>query len=193
MSCNTNIMTEVPGLFVLENFLTEEEEAKLLKKINKCEWKDNRTKDRHVQIYGPWHDNSYKIIPGKFSEHPKWSRKYAKRIRKVAIDDNSDKLLDPEKCEIYTNKYNKPVDLQYHFDNRSTYDDCIYGISLNSDGFLGFREPNNKDNVRKIKLKRRSLYIMSGNARHKFQHGIEKEWITGERISITYRTIRDKT
>jgi hypothetical protein len=51
----------------------------------------------------------YKIIPGKFSEHPEWAQKLAKRIQKLNIDSNSRKLTDPKRCEGYTNEYSDGV------------------------------------------------------------------------------------
>lgn len=70
-----------PGLILKEDFLTEKEEAYLIRKIDECKWLDNRDKTRKVQIYGPYHDSKYKIIPGKFSEHPKWVKKLAKSMK----------------------------------------------------------------------------------------------------------------
>ncbi len=110
----------VPGFVLIENFITEEEEVELLEEINKGHWVSNRTKDRRVQVFGPYHDTNYKIIPGKFSEHPEWAQKLAKRIQKLNIDSNSRKLTDPKRCEGYTNEYSDGVELYYHTDHRST-------------------------------------------------------------------------
>jgi hypothetical protein len=46
----------VPGFVLIENFITEEEEVELLEEINKGRWVSNRTKDRRVQVFGPYHD-----------------------------------------------------------------------------------------------------------------------------------------
>ena len=54
---------EVSGLVLIENFISEEDEAELLEAINAGHWVSNRTKDRRVQIFGPYHDIKYKIIP----------------------------------------------------------------------------------------------------------------------------------
>jgi alkylated DNA repair protein alkB family protein 8 len=179
----------VPGFVLIENFITEEEEVELLEEINKGRWVSNRTKDRRVQVFGPYHDTNYKIIPGKFSEHPEWAQKLAKRIQKLNIDSNSRKLTDPKRCEGYTNEYSDGVELYYHTDHRSTYDECIYGVSLNCDGYLGFKPVSGFAFAKKIKIPRRSLYIMAGESRYNYKHGISPGWVEDTRVSVTFRTI----
>jgi alkylated DNA repair dioxygenase AlkB len=179
--------TDVPGLFLVSEFLSEKEEKKLIKKINKGDWQDNRAGDRKVQVYGPYHDRAYKIIPGKYSEHPKWLKKLAKKLWKSVDDSNRDKLLDEKTCEVFINEYKDFNGLHYHFDHLVTYDENIYGVSLNCDAFMGFK---NGSKVHKVSVPARSLYIMSGKSRDTYKHGIKRGWIDGKRISITFRTIR---
>jgi alkylated DNA repair dioxygenase AlkB len=179
--------TEVPGLYLIKDLITVEEEQWLLTETEQGEWKDNRTGSRQVQIYGPYHDNKYKIIPGQYSEHPEWISWLAQRVHDRITDVNRTKLLGNETCEVYINKYVDDNGLQYHFDNRKTYDDCIYGISMGNDAFMGFKKGSTKF---KIGVPARSMYIMSGESRNVYKHGIDYGWITGKRISITFRTIR---
>lgn len=188
--------TNVPGLFVVKDFLTQDEEEKLLEEINKCEWKPNRSGERRVQIYGPYHDQRYRIIPGKYSSHPDWVKKLAKKINNemtqsklsVSLSDGCEgKLLNEKTCEVYTNEYDKMDSLHYHFDHPVTYNNNIYGISLSSNASMGFKKGNK---VVKVPVNRRSLYIMSGDSRTKYKHGIEKGWIEGKRVSVTFRTVR---
>ena len=180
---------EVPGLVLIENFISEEDEAELLEAINAGHWVSNRTKDRRVQIFGHYHDIKYKIIPGKYSEHPEWAQKLTKKIQKLNIDSSKYKLIDPKRCECYINEYTDGAGLQYHTDYRSTYDECIYGISLNCDGYLGFK-PVSGDITKKIKIPHRSLYIMAGESRYNYKHGINPGWTYDTRVSVTFRTIR---
>lgn len=181
-------MTQVPGLKVTDNFLTEEEEAYFVEKIDECVWKDNRTKDRLVQVYGPYHDRHYKIIPGKFSAHPEWVTELAEKVKASTDDPQRHKLTDPKRCEVFVNEYKEDSSLQYHTDHVVTYDEHIYGVSLNCNSFMGFKKGYD---LRKVPVKRRSLYDMAGDSRRIFKHGIDKGWIDGRRISVTFRTVRD--
>lgn len=177
----------VPGLFLTENFLSATEEKQLLKCIDDGEWKDNRQGTRKVQIYGPWHDANYRIIPGKVSDHPQFLKDLAKKLHDSIDDKNKSKLLDQNTCEVYINEYVDKDSLQYHFDHPGTYDENIYGISLCNDAFMGFK---NSDGLNKVLIPTRSLYVMSGDSRYKYKHGINKGWITNRRVSITFRTIK---
>ena len=177
--------TDVPGLFLEKDFLTSEEEQSLLKNIDVSPWKPNRRGDRRVQIYGPYHDEHYNIIPGKYSAHPEWLQTLAKKVHATTDDPQRDKLLDPKQCEVYINEYNPVNDLQYHYDSNTTFDEHIYGISLNTDAHMGFK----KKKKNKILVPARSMYVMSGNSRTQYKHGIDKGWITGRRVSVTFRTV----
>ena len=182
------IATLPPGLTVIENFLTEKEEEELVKEIDKCDWKDNRQKDRKVQIYGPYHTSSYKIIPGKYTAHPEWVKKLAKKLFDALTDKNRFKLLDEKRCEVFVNEYNRSSKLHYHFDHPATYDENIYGVSMGADSFMGFKKGSA---VHKASVGRRTLYVMAGESRFQYKHGIPLGWIQGDRrVSVTFRTVK---
>jgi len=188
MSVDVSEKFEVPGFVLIKNFISEKEEAELLEAINDGHWVSNRTKDRRVQVFGPYHNDQYKIIPDKFSEHPVWAQKLAKRVQALNVDSNAFKLTDPKLCEGYTNEYSDGVGIYYHTDHRSTYDECIYGISFNCDGYLGFKQGS--EIAKKVKIPRCSLYIMAGESRYNYKHGISPGWVTDTRVSVTFRTIK---
>jgi len=98
--------TDIPDLYLSTNFITFNEESILIKQIDQEKWKPNRKGDRKVQIYGPYHDSKYTIIPGKFSEHSIWLQELAKKIWFFTTDPHGEKLMDPKKCEVYINEYN---------------------------------------------------------------------------------------
>jgi alkylated DNA repair dioxygenase AlkB len=177
----------VSGFFVHNDFISEEEGDYLLKLIDDSSWTVNRQGTRKVQIYGPWHDSNYKIVPNKVSDHPPFIKQLAQKVCNFVDDKNKSKLLDQNKCEVYINEYTSSDSLQYHYDSLSTYDDVIYGISLCSDAFLGLK---NTDDLHKVLIPKNSLYIMSGDSRKKYKHGIDEGWITGRRVSITFRTVK---
>ena len=161
--------TNVKGLYIINDFLDQEEETEIIKEMNKCKWIDNRQGDRKVQVYGPYHDRHYKIIPNKYSKHPEWVKKLAKKVHDSINDSNKHKLLDEKNCEVFVNQYKNFQGLQYHFDHLGTYDENIYGVSLNTNGFMGFKK--NKE-LYKVPISARSMYIMGGDSRKEYKHGI---------------------
>lgn len=182
--------TEVPGLFLLENFVSYGEEAELVNMINDIPWVENRARTRRVQIYGPYHDSRYKLIKGKYSSHPAYSKLVVGWMRELSTDapETQDfltdevlsRLEDDQRCEMYTNEYNPGATLQSHFDHRSTYDECIFGVSLMSDCTMAFGDY-------RVVIPRRSIYFITGPARFDLKHGI-LDPIEEYRISLTYRT-----
>lgn len=69
----------------------------------------------------------------------------------------------------------------------------IAGISLGADCIFRFRphdpQLQTRRNIRSLTLEARSLYIMAGESRDKWQHSISP--VTQSRYSITLRTLRD--
>jgi len=56
--------TGVPGLILVYNFLSQEEEKNLLDVIEKLPWATNRAQTRRVQLYVPWkEDPKFVIVP----------------------------------------------------------------------------------------------------------------------------------
>jgi alkylated DNA repair dioxygenase AlkB len=180
---------------VIENFLTEAEEQKLLSEIDGTKWVSNRDNTRRVQISGPYHDSKYKMIPGKVSQHTDYVIELSKKVRDKVLpmfpnNASSQSTFSSwgtsDKMEVYTNEFLPGTSLAPHFDHRSTYEDIIVGISLSSDSKITFTKGFLKE---KIDLPRRSLYVMFGPSRNIWKHSIEKNDVIGRRVSITFRTI----
>lgn len=177
---------------VILNFLTEDEETQILSKIDEYTWVSNRDNTRKVQISGPYHDNNYKMIPGKVSEHPAHIVELSKKVRDIVLplftsnQSTHDKWTTSDKMEVYINEFLPGSSLSPHFDHRSTYEDLIVGISLFSDSKITFTKGMMKE---KIDIPRRSLYVMFGDSRRIWKHSIAKDDVLDRRVSITFRTI----
>jgi len=88
--------------------------------------------------------------------------------------------------ELFVNEYHPGDQLQFHHDHRSTYKEVIFGISLLCDCFMTFKL--NKKELR-VEIPARSLYLMTGDSRIKWKHGLYAGTLTGERrVSLTFRT-----
>ncbi len=186
--------TPVKGLHLIKNFLTELEEDILVRNIEDSEWTQNRSQTRQVQVSGPWHDSAYKTIPGKYTPHPEYSSDVVEMIGEliedvpevqIYITDGVMRKISSSECsELFVNEYNPGDVLSSHFDNRTTYDECIIGVSLLSDVVMVFSRGKSKIQVY---IPQRSLYLITGEARYLYKHGIEE--IRERRISLTYRTL----
>jgi alkylated DNA repair dioxygenase AlkB len=86
-----------------------------------------------------------------------------------------------------------PVDSVINWHRDAPPFDIIVGISLMSDCIFRFRPYNklirNRKAIISIPLQRRSLYLMSGNARIDWEHSIPA--VKQVRYSITLRTLRE--
>ena len=79
--------------------------------------------------------------------------------RKYITDEVMRKLQNPLQSELFVNEYVKGNSLYSHHDNRTTYDECIIGVSLLSDVEMEFSRGREKILV---PVPRRSLYLMTG-------------------------------
>merc|ERR1712187_402837 len=75
-----------------------------------------------------------------------------------------------------------------HVDDTWLWGERIIGISLRGEAVFTFYEPQSGTMVR-VPLPRRSAYVLSGNVRYDWQHGIMAEDIEGERIALTFREL----
>jgi len=190
--------TIISGLYVYPDIISSEQENELIELIDSNIWKENRTKSRKIQIFGPYHNQKWKIIPNKYTEHPEYSLKALNYIhdkfkninnikQTILTDEVLEKMKNGKRCELFVNEYLPGSGLRPHFDQRKTYDDVIIGMSLCSPTIITFVQGKNKV---KVPVPSRSIYIMSGVSRYRYKHSISPEDITSRRISMTFRTIK---
>ena len=88
-------------------------------------------------------------------------------------------------------KYNIGVNFSAHYDSKKRWEEFIVGINLNSSAEMYFTKKDTKTIT--IKIPPRSIYILSGDSRYKWRHGIKK--VDNVRYSITLRkkTLYEKT
>ena len=74
-------VTAVPGLYILRDALSPQEEAMLLDLIDADPWIPNRDGLRRVQVFGPFHDADYKVRPSaKITPYPRHVRELAMKV-----------------------------------------------------------------------------------------------------------------
>lgn len=153
-----------PGLTILENFISEDEELDLLKLCN-FETNLNQMKNRQVRHYG--YEFRYDIN-NVDKDMP----------LKESIPNQCNFLWDRlgETCNLYfhpdqltVNYYNPGQGIPHHVDTHSAFEDPIMSLSLQSSVVMEFKK---YDEHICILLPRRSLAIISGESRYNWTHGI---------------------
>ncbi|XP_017078692.1 alkylated DNA repair protein alkB homolog 8 [Drosophila eugracilis] len=190
------------GLLVISDFVSEEEESTLLKAISD----DGRTseatgtlKHRKVKHFG------YEFLYGTNNVD---SSKPLEQSIPSACDILWPRLKDSASSwdwntpdQLTVNEYEPGHGIPPHVDTHSAFFDPILSLSLQSDVVMDFRRGDEQVQVR---LPRRSLLIMSGEARYDWTHGIRPKHIDvvpsgfgglttqtrGKRTSLTFRRLR---
>ena len=197
------MIQEVPnvgGLYLLPNFLTEDEERTLLTSIDtEGTWTLNRQKDRRVQMYGIHHDDRFRVqhdaevtlLPLYYREivipkilgatevfFPEAHKKYMRKLNK------------DHTTELFVNEYCPTSSLPYHTDHPMTYEEIIVGVSIGCSCVLRFRVGNAHAHC--VELPPRSAYFMTGTSRIDAQHGMDVGDCLGpRRVSLTFRVVRE--
>jgi alkylated DNA repair dioxygenase AlkB len=187
---NSKHLENVPGLQYVPDFLSIEEEKELLRSINDAPWLSDIK--RRVQHYGYKYD--YKARSIDYSMYlgplPEWAADLGERLfRRNFIDKIPDQLI--------INEYLPGQGIANHVDCEPCFGETIISISLCSPCVMDFISLRTKEKLELI-LEPRSLVVVSGEARHKWTHGIafrKSDYFCGVkydrslRISMTFRYV----
>jgi len=173
----------VPGFTLVRDAVSEAEEAALLAAIDATPWETSIK--RRVQHYG-----------------------FAFSYTGLGVDANRDDLVGmppfvsglplppgfaPEQLTI--NEYLPGVGIAMHVDTHSAFGDEIVVVSLGAGIALELRRG---DDTRCQWIPPRSLYVMAGEARYGWEHGVASRQTDGDRgrrsrrVSLTFRTLRPR-
>lgn len=175
----------IPGLRYIANYLTGEEEAALSASIDREPW--NIEWQRRRQSYGGSYGNS-----GEAPPIPDWGQRlaaklFAEGITPVPFD------------HMLINEYEPGQGIAMHRDY-SPFGRTVVSISLLSPCVMDFRQPDT-EHTERLLLERRSMLVMSDEARYEWQHGIAARksdvWNgiripRGRRLSVTFRFLAEK-
>lgn len=154
------IYTQVPGLSLTKNFITEAEETFLWNEVNKLPWRTDLK--RRYQIHGYYYDAETKSILEYIGELPQCVSFLAKRLVEEGL------LCEmPDQCGV--NEYEPGQGIGPHID-RVMFGDQVIMVSLGSDIVMDFHGPN--EEIVSILLPRRSAVLAEGKARYEWKHGI---------------------
>ena len=190
------MVLNIPGLYLIENCITQNFEKQLLENIYKHDW-DSKIK-RRVQHYGHVFEYKYrKVNHNNYTEFPKWIEEL--KIKLLGLIPLHD--FNPNQCTI--NEYIPGIGISPHIDTHSSFDNTIISLSLENPTIMNFIDKSTlvNSNKQELILPPRSLLIIKDNARYCYSHGIS--WrktdnidglITkrGKRVSITLRELSKK-
>jgi alkylated DNA repair dioxygenase AlkB len=179
MSLYLNEYLEIPGLFMIEDFIDEDTGRKIVDFINNKEW--SNVLQRRVQHYGFIYNYRARFLTP------------AERIPDI-FKNISDELLslgiiknNPD--QVIVNEYKSGQGIGKHIDHTSLFGDEIISLSLISAATMVFSKGRESVDV---DLPPRSVVIMKDDARWKWAHCIPGRRKDGNRprklrISLTFR------
>jgi alkylated DNA repair dioxygenase AlkB len=187
---------KIKGLYYIENYLTNNEQTKILKFLNDSKkWKSvgNGNSSRKVIQYG--HSYAYdRSGITKIEEIPKQLLDIVD-LDRINIDIGLNMFDSTQNMEqLIINEYVPGQGIFKHIDRTEYFGPIIICVSVGNQIDIEFSRFGGIDKEI-VKVKPGSMYIMSGDSRYKWKHGIKKAKKNsdgtkrGIRYSLTYRTI----
>ena len=215
-TCLTSEETGISGLYLLLDYISQEEEEELISAFDSPHSVQEMggagssgwigVSKRKVQHFGYRFDYSTRLFSEHLGPFPPLLQGLAERITK------EEPLEGMELNQMTANDYPAGAGMALHIDTHMAFTGPVVSLSLGSHTTMEFKEgvgpnavvedpsqlPSNPRNLL-LFLPRRSLLIMSGEARNAHCHGItskKADWVNGEllerqrRVSVTFRKIR---
>lgn len=179
----------IPGLRLVCDFLTLEEEQRVIDHIYSGQW--NTALTRRTQHYGHTYDYTNKNVLAKdvvTPPIPDWCTFIIDRLMDQGV-------LETVPDQLIVNEYQPGQGIHAHVDNVASFADGIVSISLCSDIVMDFIPGDGKGEKVELSLPKRSLLSLHGDARYKWRHGISaRKSDHGKprrrRVSLTFRKLK---
>jgi len=202
----------VPGMLLFPNFVTEEEEANLMEELGQGPWE--RLIARRVRHFGfrfnyktrrcdqpgeaPPGDAAADVVSPLTPGVRVLCDRIAGEMVGAGVDSDADRAR-PDQLTV--NQYEPGQGIAPHVDTHSAFGPAIQSLTLGAGIVMSFRHPSN-GLVKHVWLPRRSMLVMSGEARFLWTHGIccrKTDVVNGKlvrrgtRLSATFRTVMPPT
>ncbi|KAL7834537.1 hypothetical protein SRHO_G00287840 [Serrasalmus rhombeus] len=183
-----------PGVFLWENFVSEDEERELVAKMDQEMWRESQS-GRRKQDFGPKVNfKKRRIRLGGFSGLPAVSQKLVDRMTKEPLLAG---FRPVEQCNLdYDPKRGSAIDP--HLDDSWLWGEHLVTINLLSDTVVtmsldeGWGEMDQGEVRVAVNLPRRCLIVLYGEARHHWKHAIHRKDIQSRRVCSTFRELSDE-
>ncbi|XP_028554732.1 alkylated DNA repair protein ALKBH8 homolog isoform X2 [Dendrobium catenatum] len=161
----------IPGIFLVHDFITSEEEQELLAAVDSKPW--NNLSKRRVQHYGYEFLYQTRNVDTKqfLGELPPFVSPIIEKISSFqGISENEGQLVD----QLTVNDYPPGIGLSPHIDTHSAFDDMIFSLSLAGPCIMEFRKYSlgSCHSRKAIFLPPRSMLLLSGEGRYGWHHYI---------------------
>ncbi|XP_034073493.1 alpha-ketoglutarate-dependent dioxygenase alkB homolog 4 isoform X2 [Gymnodraco acuticeps] len=184
-----------PGVFLQEDFISEEEEEELIRTMDRDVWNDSQS-GRRKQDFGPKVNfKKQKVRLSSFSGLPAVSRSLVLRMQG---DASLEDFRPVEQCNLeYLPQRGSSIDP--HLDDSWLWGERLVTVNMLSDTTLtmsleeGLKEEAGlQEEVQvSVLLPRRSLLVLFGEARHRWKHSIRREDIQDRRVCSTFRELSE--
>jgi alkylated DNA repair dioxygenase AlkB len=179
----------IPGLTLIENFITKAQERELITQIYREEAPWNLSLKRRTQHYGYEYQYSRGGTLKKIEEIPDFGHIVLNQIIKEGLLVET----EPESFnQLIINEYLPGQGIAAHIDS-NIFGPLILSVSLGSQCTMVFQHKEKKDKI-EVLLKPRTLLMMEGEARTLWTHMIpgrkKDQGISRDtRVSLTFRTV----
>ena len=158
---------DIPGFHYEPNFLTEEDEKRLIGWIDQQEWSTELP--RRVQHYGWRYD-----YRGRKVDSSSYIGSLPAELFDLAQRLHDRKLVPQLPDQVIVNEYQPGQGISSHIDAPSSFADGIAMISLLDSWEMAFHAPGGKRKGPKVVLEKGSVAVVKGDARYKWKHEIAK-------------------
>jgi len=168
--------THIVGFTLIEDFLTDAEEAELLRQIDASEW--NTSLKRRTQHYGYEYNYTTKDASKAAPPIPEWCQFVIDRLN---LSERPDQMI--------VNEYCSGQGIAAHIDNTKIFGDTIVSVSLGATVTMDF---SRKQEKQPVVLPRKSAVILKDDARYQWFHGISTSAVKKgmRRVSLTFRKVK---
>uniref|UniRef100_H2YZF5 Fe2OG dioxygenase domain-containing protein n=1 Tax=Ciona savignyi TaxID=51511 RepID=H2YZF5_CIOSA len=179
---------DFPGVSVFQDFISAPEERELIRR-NSNRWKDSQS-GRRKQDYGPKVNfKKKKVKLSSFTGLPKYIDFIVERIRSLEGLDN---FATVEQCNLEYDPV-RGASIDPHYDDAWLWGERLLSLNLLSDSFKTLDIDSGEFGLNEFEVKvplcRRSLVMLSGDARYKWKHSIQRKDITSKRLCCTFREL----
>ncbi|CAI4232291.1 unnamed protein product [Auanema sp. JU1783] len=172
------------GLLLIAEFLSEEEEASVLKMIDNVEWHPSQS-GRRKQDYGPKVNFKHKKVKtNTFLGMPEYADFLLEKMAKFS----NTRLGNYQPFEMCNLEYDesKKSAIEMHQDDTWIWGNRLISINLVSGSVMTLCNDTTKQ-LCYVYMPHRSLLCMADDIRYEWKHGVLAKHIQGRRIALTMR------
>jgi alkylated DNA repair dioxygenase AlkB len=188
---NQQVVSGINGLDYVPDFITLDEERKILEKLEETEWLGDL--ERRVQHFGYKYNYKTRRIDEslRVGDLPKWLIYFGERLARMGF-------FEERPDQVIVNEYLPGQGISAHIDCEPCFGDTVVSLSLGSGCTMDFTKANSADKL-SLWLAPRSIVVLKSDARYCWRHAIpkrKKDEVDGRievrerRVSLTFRKVK---